>query len=70
VPIIGVGGIATGADAAEFLLAGANAVQIGTATFADPAACWRVLTELRDWAVWRGIDRMADISGAAHRGGL
>lgn len=69
-PIVGVGGIATGADAAELLLAGAQAVQVGTATFADPRAPWRVLAELRDWAVWRGVERLAEISGAAHRGGL
>ena len=69
-PIVGVGGVATGLDAVELLLAGAVAVQVGTATFADPRAPWNVLTELRDWAVWRGIERLADISGATHRGGL
>jgi dihydroorotate dehydrogenase (NAD+) catalytic subunit len=46
VPVIGVGGIATGWDAHEFLLAGAKAVQVGTATFADPRAPVRVLDEL------------------------
>ena len=45
-PIIGVGGVATGWDATEFLLAGASAVQVGTATFADPRAPARVLREL------------------------
>jgi dihydroorotate dehydrogenase (NAD+) catalytic subunit len=45
-PVIGVGGIATGWDAEEFLLAGATAVQVGTATFHDPRAPLRVLEEL------------------------
>ena len=68
--IVGVGGVATGRDAAELLLAGANAVQVGTATFADPRAPWTIQDELIDWAQRRGIDRLADVSGAAHRGGL
>ncbi len=45
-PIVGVGGVSSGADAVELLLAGASAVQVGTATFADPRACWRVQAEL------------------------
>ncbi|MGH9269831.1 MAG: dihydroorotate dehydrogenase, partial [Ilumatobacteraceae bacterium] len=47
VPIVGVGGVATGWDAAELLLAGATAVQVGTATFADPRAPAIVLDELQ-----------------------
>lgn len=54
VPIVGVGGIATGWDAAELLLAGATAVQVGTATFADPRAAPTVLRELEAWRVRRG----------------
>jgi dihydroorotate dehydrogenase (NAD+) catalytic subunit len=46
-PIIGVGGVADGWDAEEFLLAGARAVQVGTATFADPKAAEHVLADLR-----------------------
>jgi dihydroorotate dehydrogenase (NAD+) catalytic subunit len=46
-PIVGVGGVASGWDATELLLAGATAVQVGTATFADPRAPARVLAELR-----------------------
>ena len=48
-PIVGVGGTATGQDAVEFLQAGADAVQVGTATFRDPRAPWKVLTQLSRW---------------------
>ncbi|MGH9271024.1 MAG: dihydroorotate dehydrogenase [Ilumatobacteraceae bacterium] len=54
VPIIGVGGVATGWDAAELVLAGATAVQVGTATFADPRAPRIVLRELVAWQDDRG----------------
>ncbi len=49
VPIVGVGGVMTGRDAAELLLAGADAVQVGTATFRDPRAPWKVLRQLARW---------------------
>ena len=49
IPVIGLGGIATGEDAAEFLIAGATAVEVGTATFWDPAAPLRIATELGDF---------------------
>jgi dihydroorotate dehydrogenase (NAD+) catalytic subunit len=51
----------------EFVLAGASAVQVGTATFGDPSAPVRVLGELREALVARGIKRLADVVGAAHR---
>ena len=68
-PIVGVGGVTGGESAAELLLAGASAVQVGTASFADPRAPWHVLDELAAWARAHRIERIADISGAAHRGG-
>ncbi len=49
VPIVGVGGVATGRDAVELLQAGADAVQVGTATFRDPRAPWKVLRQLARW---------------------
>ena len=61
-PIIGVGGVASGWDAIEMLLAGASAVQVGTATFADPAAPIGVQRELLAWAEKRGITRTTDIA--------
>ena len=66
-PIIGVGGIARGADAAELLLAGASAVQVGTATFADPRAAARVLDELTAWLARSGRPSIVANVGAAHR---
>ena len=61
-PIIGVGGVASGWDAAELLLAGATAVQVGTATFADPAAPSNVQHELLEWMSDRGIARTTDVA--------
>jgi dihydroorotate dehydrogenase (NAD+) catalytic subunit len=66
VPIIGVGGIRTGRDALEFLLAGAAMVAVGTVLFHDPAACSRIHRELEEELVARGIDRITDIVGRAH----
>ncbi len=65
-PVIGVGGIARGVDAAEMMLAGATAVQVGTATFADPRAPGRVLDELQAWARRQGVARLEDTIGDVH----
>jgi dihydroorotate dehydrogenase (NAD+) catalytic subunit len=65
-PIVGVGGVANGAAAAELMLAGASAVQVGTATFADPRATVRVLTELTAWCESHGVRTITDIIGGAH----
>jgi dihydroorotate dehydrogenase (NAD+) catalytic subunit len=65
-PIVGVGGVASGVDAAALLLAGATAVQVGTATFADPRAPARVLAELRGWARRQDVDRIDEIIGGVH----
>jgi len=62
VPIIGVGGVASGWDAVEMFLAGACAVQVGTATFADPRAAAHVQRELIEWAEERGIVNAAELS--------
>ncbi|MGH9183424.1 MAG: dihydroorotate dehydrogenase [Acidimicrobiales bacterium] len=66
VPIVGVGGVATGEDAAELLLAGAVAVQVGTATFADPRAPVRVLEGLRAWAERHGVSSLREVVGVVH----
>ena len=67
VPILGMGGIRTGLDALEFVLAGASAVSVGTTVFADPTAPVRVLHELAHALADRGIDRLSDAVGLAHR---
>ncbi|GAA4927765.1 dihydroorotate dehydrogenase [Streptomonospora halophila] len=67
VPIVGMGGVRTGADALEFLAAGASAVAAGTVNFADPSACVRILRELEELLEERGVDRVTDVVGAAHR---
>jgi dihydroorotate dehydrogenase (NAD+) catalytic subunit len=67
VPIIGVGGIRSGADALEFMLAGASAVQVGTAIFNDPSAPVRVLGELRAELAARGFAKAVDAVGFANR---
>jgi dihydroorotate dehydrogenase (NAD+) catalytic subunit len=67
-PIVGVGGVASGADAAELILAGASAVQVGTATFADPRAPARVRDELAAWAARQGVARLAELVGAVRSG--
>lgn len=65
-PIVGVGGVVKGEHAVELLLAGANAVEIGTATFFDPVAPARILGELRQWCVDHHITHIGELVGAAH----
>ena len=67
VPIIGMGGIRTGADAFEFILAGASAVQVGTTVFNDPSAPLRVSHELQRILGDRGFTAVRDAVGYAHR---
>jgi dihydroorotate dehydrogenase (NAD+) catalytic subunit len=66
-PVLGVGGIATGTDALQFLLAGASAVSVGTVVFGDPSAPVRVLAELSDALAARGFGSVAEAIGYAHR---
>ena len=69
-PIIGVGGISSGVEAVEMLMAGASAVQVGTASFADPRACRHVIDEMEKWADRNAVDEWSSIVGIAHRGGF
>ena len=64
IPVLGSGGIATGRDALEFIAAGATAVQVGPATFVEPGASTRVLTEMRAWLAANGIARVTNLTGA------
>jgi dihydroorotate dehydrogenase (NAD+) catalytic subunit len=65
-PIVGVGGVATARDAVELLMAGADAVQVGTASFADPRAADTVRSGLVDWCSEHGVTAVRDLKGAAH----
>ncbi len=67
VPILGMGGIRTGLDALEFVLAGANAVSVGTTIFGDPTAPIRILDELARALAQRGFTRFEDAVGLAHQ---
>jgi dihydroorotate dehydrogenase (NAD+) catalytic subunit len=63
IPVIGMGGISTAADVIEFMLAGATAVQIGTASYWDPCATEKIVDELRRWCEEHEIASLADLTG-------
>jgi dihydroorotate dehydrogenase (NAD+) catalytic subunit len=65
--IVGAGGVCCGRDAVELLMAGAAAVQVGTASFANPRAPAVVLAELEEWCRARGVTDVVELIGAAHR---
>ncbi len=65
-PIIGVGGITCASDALEFIMAGANAVQVGTATFADPRRIAKIRDQLTKWCAEHDVASLAELIGAAH----
>lgn len=65
--IVGVGGVRTGADAVELIMAGADAIQVGTASFAEPDATERVLEELESWCDRHGVGAVTELRGVAHR---
>lgn len=64
VPVIGMGGIMTGTDALEFLMAGAAAVEVGTASFVDPDAAARIVDEMEGWCAAHGVAAVRDLVGA------
>lgn len=64
--IVGVGGVSRGEHCVELLMAGANAVEVGTASFANPAAAGNVLAELTDWCRAHHVRRVADLVSKAH----
>lgn len=67
--IVGVGGVARGVDAVEMIMAGANAVEVGTATFRDPRAPSKVLSGIARWCRRHGVERVDSMVGAAHARG-
>ncbi|GAC1659688.1 MAG: dihydroorotate dehydrogenase [Acidobacteriaceae bacterium] len=63
IPVIGMGGISTGSDVVEFLLAGATAVQIGTASYWDPCATERIVSEFERWCLNHRLTQMSELIG-------
>jgi dihydroorotate dehydrogenase (NAD+) catalytic subunit len=64
IPILGMGGIVTPEDAVEFLLAGATAIQVGTANYADPMAAERLARGLESWCRTHSVERVSSLTGA------
>jgi dihydroorotate dehydrogenase (NAD+) catalytic subunit len=67
IPVVGLGGILTAEDAVEFLLAGATAVQVGTASFADPRAVEKIANDLRHWCASHHVGHVSELTGAMAR---
>ena len=67
IPVIGMGGISTGRDAIEMMIAGASAVQVGCANLVDPYACPRIIQEMNDELDAMGIENITDIIGKSHQ---
>jgi len=65
-PLVGVGGVSRGTDAIELLMAGASAVQVGTATLAEPRAPWRIMREMSRWMAEHAVASVSELVGAAH----
>lgn len=63
IPVIGLGGIASGRDAIEFMLAGARAIEVGTANFINPAVCVEIVDWISDWCVRHGVKDINEIVG-------
>jgi len=68
IPVIGMGGIMSGTDALEYMVAGARAVQVGTANFVEPGAAARIVNEMGAWCDGHGIARVADLVGTLRTG--
>ncbi len=63
IPVIGIGGIMNAEDAIEFMLAGADAIQVGTANFIDPGVCWKIVKGIEDYLRKHKIEKIEDIVG-------
>ena len=69
IPVIGMGGIVTAEDVVEFMLAGATAVEVGTASYADPRATERLAKELESWCKSHDVENVASLTGGLKRQG-
>jgi dihydroorotate dehydrogenase (NAD+) catalytic subunit len=65
-PLVGVGGVSSGDDAIAMVMAGASAVEVGTASFADPRAPWLVARGARDWMARHSVTSIVELRGVAH----
>ena len=65
IPVIGIGGIFTGSDAIEFILAGSSAVQVGTANLVDPFSCIKISEGIREYMVKKGVNNIKELVGKA-----
>jgi len=63
IPVVGMGGILTAEDAVEFLLAGATAVQVGTASYADPRAVEKIANDLKKWCSAHHVRKVTELTG-------
>jgi dihydroorotate dehydrogenase (NAD+) catalytic subunit len=68
IPILGMGGIVTPEDAVEFMLAGATAVQVGTASYADPRATERLAKGMESWCKSHTVAKVSSLTGALKTG--
>jgi dihydroorotate dehydrogenase (NAD+) catalytic subunit len=64
IPVIGIGGISTAVDVIEFMLAGATAVEVGTASFWDPCATEKIVDALEGWCLEHRIKKIREMTGA------
>jgi len=69
IPVVGMGGITCAEDAIEFLMAGATAVQVGTANFTDPLVCPKIIRGLNDWCDRHGVQNISDLTGTLQLNG-
>ena len=69
IPVIGMGGITCAEDAIEFLMAGATAVQVGTANFTDPYVMPKIIKGLHDWCDKHGVENVSDLTGTLQLNG-
>jgi dihydroorotate dehydrogenase (NAD+) catalytic subunit len=67
IPVVGMGGIVRAEDAVEFMLAGATAVEVGTASFADPRAVENIANGLRKWCGGHEVAKVSELTGALVR---
>ncbi|MDE6278794.1 MAG: dihydroorotate dehydrogenase, partial [Paramuribaculum sp.] len=67
IPVVGLGGIMNGRDALEFILAGATAIEVGTANFIDPAVTVKIVYEINDYCERHGVEKITDLIGAINQ---